>query len=55
MKVNPKGNKKGESRVARGGSWYCDIDDCRSAERDLFGPSRCYNRRLGFRVVVVKK
>ena len=47
--VDPQGAEKGEFRVLRGGSWYFNPEDCRSAYRRRYLPgSRDYNR--GFRL-----
>ena len=47
---NPKGAQSGSSRVLRGGSWYDNLNVCRSAVRDDYIPTlRTYD--FGFRVV----
>jgi formylglycine-generating enzyme required for sulfatase activity len=47
--VNPTGPASGSDRVLRGGSWYSDGSDLRSALRNRNSPSTRINR-LGFRV-----
>jgi formylglycine-generating enzyme required for sulfatase activity len=41
---------EGDERVLRGGSWYCNPRDCRSASRLNYSPVND-NDRIGFRVV----
>lgn len=49
---NPIGLKSGSNRVVRGGSWFYDARDCRTAPRYYNDPDyRSYN--LGFRLVFV--
>lgn len=50
--TNPEGTSIGSTRVIRGGSWYDDADDCRSATRDRFSAIRRYSF-VGFRVAAV--
>jgi len=47
---NPKGPATGERRVLRGGSWYNNDFDVRSANRLNFDPDR-WNLVIGFRCV----
>ena len=48
---DPKGATSGNNRVLRGGSWFNDAEDCRSANR--FGDYPSYrNSRYGFRLVI---
>jgi formylglycine-generating enzyme required for sulfatase activity len=49
--LDPLGPATGSSRVFRGGSWYYDTADCRSAFRFGLPPSSAYSN-LGFRVVL---
>ena len=49
---DPKGPPKGTSRVIRGGDWYSDARDCRSALRYADIPDGKFYA-LGFRVVCV--
>ncbi|MCH7686834.1 MAG: SUMF1/EgtB/PvdO family nonheme iron enzyme, partial [Planctomycetes bacterium] len=49
---DPKGPPKGTSRVIRGGDWYSDARDCRSAFRYADIPDGKFYA-LGFRVVCV--
>ena len=46
--VDPIGPEEGSSRVLRGGGWWRNPCDCRSANRDCAVPS--IHRALGFRV-----
>ncbi len=46
---DPSGPESGSGRVFRGGSWYDDADNCRSAYRDRYGPSS-RSDYLGFRL-----
>lgn len=48
--TNPKGPKKGETRIIRGGCWYYGAYYCRSAYRNDDDPAAIYNS-LGFRIV----
>lgn len=48
--VNPQGSEMGSSRVIRGGDWYSDGRDCRSAFRYADIPEGKFYA-LGFRVV----
>ena len=47
----PGGPDTGETRVVRGGSWFVEGADCRSANRFDFNPARD-SRGIGFRVVL---
>ncbi len=49
-KDNPPGPEQGANRVIRGGSWYYDAGDCRSANRQRLGPENRYGF-LGFRLL----
>lgn len=51
MKVNPKGPKKGESRVLRGGSFRSPAFNCRSSARAHEAPALA-SPDVGFRVVI---
>jgi serine/threonine-protein kinase len=46
--VDPQGPNSGVARVTRGGSWYFDDGDVRSANRNGFGIAT-YNDYIGFR------
>ncbi|MCP4695800.1 MAG: SUMF1/EgtB/PvdO family nonheme iron enzyme [Gammaproteobacteria bacterium] len=49
--VNPRGPESGSDRVIRGGCWFSDIGNCRSAYRDFWGgpvDRSCY---VSFRLV----
>jgi len=46
---DPKGPGSGSSRVCRGGSWNINVNDCRSANRNLIVPTY-RNFSIGFRV-----
>lgn len=48
--LNPEGPSKGTSRIIRGGSWYHDAHNCRSAHRFNNYPAY-YDNKLGFRIV----
>ncbi|MBQ2822638.1 MAG: formylglycine-generating enzyme family protein, partial [Thermoguttaceae bacterium] len=48
---DPTGPNSGSFRVRRGGSWYDDAEDCRSAYRRCFVPG-FRNNVLGFRIVL---
>ena len=48
---DPSGPANGELRVLRGGSWYYDPLNCRSASRSRFGRSLAFPD-IGFRVAV---
>ena len=50
---DPPGSAKGDFRVLRGGGWYGDVGDCRSANRYRTNP-RNRNDDLGFRVALSK-
>jgi len=47
--VDPKGPEKGNKRVGRGGSWFSNARDCRSANRNSRQPDY-RNVMLGFRI-----
>ena len=49
--TDPRGPTSGSTRVIRGGDWYDDAGDCRSAQRSLYYPSD-RDRYIGFRVVL---
>ncbi|HAY71461.1 MAG TPA: formylglycine-generating enzyme family protein [Saprospirales bacterium] len=51
--TNPKGPTSGSFRVARGGSWDCLADYCRSASRN-YGPPDAPILIVGFRLVSPK-
>ena len=46
---NPKGPPRGRTRVQRGGDWYFDADNARSAYRDSYDPDEGLDN-VGFRV-----
>jgi formylglycine-generating enzyme required for sulfatase activity len=48
--ADPQGPTSGRGRVIRGGGWYGDAFDCRSAFRIFNDPSRAYNN-MGLRCV----
>jgi len=48
--TDPKGSSSGSNRVLRGGGWLYVATYCRSARRDIFGPS-IVNNNDGFRLV----
>lgn len=50
MQNNPTGASSGQSRVLRGGSWYCDAQYCRVSFRGYAAPSD-RGDGSGFRVV----
>ena len=50
--TNPQGPSSGSYRVARGGSWYLDAEDCRSSIRDSSSPVLSVYA-LGLRLVLV--
>ena len=47
---DPRGEKKGDTRICRGGSWNADAVMCKSSRRDN-KPSDAYDTGTGFRVV----
>ena len=49
--TDPRGPFRGSERVYRGGCWYSDAGNCRSARRDTFFPSIRFSI-YGFRVAV---
>ena len=49
--TDPRGATTGSNRVGRGGSWYYDGRDCRSAYR-IYGSPVSRNYNLGFRSVL---
>jgi formylglycine-generating enzyme required for sulfatase activity len=49
--ADPAGAEEGKARVARGGSWYRDPEQCGAASRIAFEPGMRLNE-LGFRVVL---
>ena len=48
---DPVGPSTGSNRVKRGGSWYDDASDCRSANQFFINPSYYYFTDVGFRVL----
>jgi len=48
-KANPGGPVSGQQRVARGGSWLSDAEDCRVSNREA-GPPNLRTNQLGFRL-----
>ena len=52
-RLNPQGPAKGEYRVLRGGSWYGNLRNYRSANRTANHPASPYGNDRGFRVVRV--
>ncbi len=50
--TDPTGPASGKSRVLRGGSWFNDPRDCRSAGRGRNAPGSRYSHRHGFRLAV---
>jgi sulfatase modifying factor 1 len=48
--TNPEGPASGDVRACRGGSWYRDADECRSAKRYFYSP-QTRSTDLGFRLV----
>ena len=48
--VDPRGPDTGTDRVLRGGSWYTDARNCRSAYRNWYDPAN-RDLDLGFRLV----
>jgi formylglycine-generating enzyme required for sulfatase activity len=50
--VDPQGPSSGQSRVVRGGSWYLNTGNCRSAARFWWSPGFSATG-IGFRVVVL--
>jgi formylglycine-generating enzyme required for sulfatase activity len=49
--TDPSGSVSGSGRVTRGGGWGDIANDCRSARRNYYDPSRRYSW-IGFRVVL---
>jgi formylglycine-generating enzyme required for sulfatase activity len=49
--IDPEGPATGTSRMIRGGAWYVNVADCRSAQRGFAGPAAA-NYFNGFRVVL---
>ncbi|MCI5162463.1 MAG: formylglycine-generating enzyme family protein [Candidatus Electrothrix sp. AX5] len=49
LAVDPAGSITGSSRVSRGGSWFSNGRDCRSADRNRSGLGYSYSR-IGFRL-----
>jgi len=47
--VDPQGPGSGTYKVNRGGSWYDDASDCRSAYRSFFNPTASFSN-FGFRI-----
>jgi formylglycine-generating enzyme required for sulfatase activity len=50
--TDPRGPSSGSARVLRGGSWNCDAQYCRVADRNYHIPGDGYNSRRGFRSVL---
>ncbi|MBR5690398.1 MAG: SUMF1/EgtB/PvdO family nonheme iron enzyme, partial [Verrucomicrobia bacterium] len=50
--TDPKGASSGSDRVIRGGSWFSDAPNCRSAYRDGNHPDDSWFS-FGFRVALV--
>jgi len=50
---DPQGPDSGEYRVLRGGRWYSDPKNCRSAHRGRDAPNLMVGGSYGFRVVVL--
>ena len=50
--TDPTGPNGGSNRVLRGGSWFSDARDCRSADRINYYPGSRSNE-LGFRLALV--
>jgi len=48
--LDPTGPESGDRRICRGGSWYYNAQDCRSAARGSFPPDSV-DDTVGFRVV----
>ena len=49
--TDPVGPEGGKYRAFRGGSWWCSLDSCRSADRFIsFGVPSRRSGNLGFRV-----
>ncbi len=49
---NPEGPSLRDFRVLRGGSWYSESADCRSANRYRNLPDYRYDANIGFRVII---
>jgi formylglycine-generating enzyme required for sulfatase activity len=49
--VDPRGAREGSARVYRGGGWFFDAADCRSAYRNSIVPSFC-SSNVGFRLAL---
>ncbi|MBR5624868.1 formylglycine-generating enzyme family protein [bacterium] len=52
--IDPVGASSGIDCVLRGGSWFYDAHDCRSAHRYLHCPSDVRGNRFGFRIALVQ-
>jgi formylglycine-generating enzyme required for sulfatase activity len=50
--IDPTGAASGSDRVIRGGCWYSDGRDCRSANRGNYAPDGQLNSGIGFRAVL---
>jgi formylglycine-generating enzyme required for sulfatase activity len=50
---NPTGPKTGSNRMLRGGSWFFNAQDCRSADRNSATPPGNRFNHIGFRLVFV--
>ncbi|MEE9912302.1 MAG: formylglycine-generating enzyme family protein [Deltaproteobacteria bacterium] len=48
--TDPEGPPAGSVRMNRGGSWFSNAENCRSAVRDFYDPDR-RDSRLGFRLL----
>ncbi|MCX5658904.1 MAG: formylglycine-generating enzyme family protein [Planctomycetota bacterium] len=53
--VDPQGPEEGETRIARGGSWFHAAEYARSASRAMIGNPTLKNFCWGFRVVLEEK
>lgn len=51
--ADPAGPDKGEERVARGGNWFWDPQDCRAAARTSAAPD-CKESAFGFRPILIE-
>ena len=51
--INPAGPYKGENRVLRGGSWYCEKWCLRCSHRNPHSPT-CRHSHIGFRLAMIE-